>query len=154
LEYEGSWRWSMTLGTPRPADRYLRTRRPTESSYCTMVVWPWRDQDSPGTHPKNYQSAARRVRLGHSAACRFNRPHRMDAYWSTQGIRVRLSIASTRVGGPPSGRSKVGGSPIALAQISGPPRRVPLLGGPLTRRTDILPPSKDSVPRDPRRYPT
>jgi hypothetical protein len=142
------------LGTPRPADQYLRTRRPTESSYCTTVVRPWRDQDSPGIHPKNYRSAACRLRLGQSAARRFNRPHRMDAYWSTRGIRVRLSIASTRVGGPPSGRSEVGGSPIALAQIGGPPRRVPVLGGPPTRRTDILLPSRDFVPGDPRYYPT
>jgi hypothetical protein len=131
----------MTLGTPRPGDRYLRTQRPAESSYCTMVVWPWRDHDSPGTHPKNYWSAARRLHLGQSAARRFNRPHRMGAYWSTRGIRVRLSIASTRVGGPPSGRSDVGGSPIALAQIGGPPRRLPVFGGPPTQRTDILPPS-------------
>jgi hypothetical protein len=42
----------------------------------------------------------------------------------------------------------------ALAQIGGPPRRVPLLGGLPTRRTDILPPSRDFVPGDPRRYPS
>jgi hypothetical protein len=57
---------------------------------------------------------------------------------------VHLSIASTRVGGPPSRRSEVGGSPIALAQIGGPP----------TQRTNNLPLSRDFIPGDPRRYPT
>jgi hypothetical protein len=68
----------------------------------------------------------------------------MDAYWSTRDIWVRLSIALTRVGGPPSGLSEVGGSPIANAQIGGPP----------TPTTNDLPLFWDFVPGDPRCYPT